>query len=222
MCGRYTLINPKKIKKRFETENEVKEFEKSYNIAPSMYLPTITRSSPNKITFMKWGFVPEWSKGKYFSMINIRDDTLKNKVYFQNKLQNNRCLVPADGFFEWKRVKTRRGVDKIPYYIYLKNNPLFSFAGIYNKLKDAEGKEIYTFAIITTKPNHLVKDIHDRMPVILEKKDEDRWLENTNDFNIYFPLLNPYPPAKMEAHIVSAKVNSPRNDSSDIIDNINS
>jgi putative SOS response-associated peptidase YedK len=217
MCGRYTLINPKKIKKRFDTENDAKEFDKSYNIAPSMYLPTITKNSPNKIIFMRWGFVPDWSKGKKFSMINIRDDTLKTKIYFQNKLHTNRCLVPADGFFEWKRVKTKRGVDKIPYYIYIKNNPLFSFAGIYNKLHDAEGKDIHTFAIVTAKPNHLVKDIHDRMPVILERKDEDRWLKDTNDVNNYFPLLRPYPPAKMEAHKISLKVNSPSNDSPDII-----
>ena len=83
MCGRYTLINPQNLKRRYKTENKVKELDPSFNIAPSMYLPTITRNSPNKVTYMKWGFVPEWSKGNSFSMINIRDDTLKTKIYFQ-------------------------------------------------------------------------------------------------------------------------------------------
>ena len=218
MCGRYTLINPKRIKKRFKAKNKMEPQDPSFNIAPGMYLPTITRNSPNKITFMRWGFVPGWNKNKSFFMMNVRDDTIKSKIYFQNKIKTNRCLVPTDGFFEWKKKKTSRGIDKIPYYIYLKDNPLFSFAGIYNKRSDAEGNDIFTFAIITTKPNHLVKEIHDRMPVILDKKDENRWLDekNTNPNNLQ-SMLTSYPPGKMDAHIVSSQVNNPKNDSIKLI-----
>jgi putative SOS response-associated peptidase YedK len=217
MCGRYTLTQPKKIKSRFNTNNDIKSFNKSYNIAPSQYLPTIIKNSPKKITMMKWGFVPHWGKDKNFNLINIRSDTVQQKPYFKNILSKNRCLVPSDGFFEWKKIKVKGKEEKIPYYIHLKDKKLFSFAGIYNILKDAEGKEILTFAILTTKPNKLVKKIHNRMPVILKEEYEDKWLVKTTENKKLYKFLGPFPSKEMESYKISKKVNNPENDNSSIL-----
>ena len=217
MCGRYTLTQPKKIKSRFETSSDIENFDKSYNIAPSQYLPTITKNSPNQITMMKWGFVPHWGKDKNFNLINIRSDTVEEKPYFKNILTKNRCLVPSDGFFEWKKVKLEGKEEKIPYFIHLKGKKLFSFAGIYSSVKDAEGKEILTYAILTTKPNSLVKKIHNRMPVILKEESEQKWLDKKKEAKKLYELLKPYPSKDMESYKISKKVNNPVNDDPSII-----
>ncbi|MBN1168635.1 SOS response-associated peptidase [Candidatus Woesebacteria bacterium] len=218
MCGRYTLTQPEKLKKRFKTVNDIKKIEPSYNIAPAQYLPTITRNSPNKITMMKWGFVPHWGKDKKLSLINIRSETVKEKPYFKNILFKDRCLIPSDGFFEWKKIKLDEKEEKIPYYIRFKDHKIFSFAGIYIILKDAEGKEIFTFAILTTKPNSLVAKIHNRMPVILQEENEDLWLNSSASLNDLLKVLKPYSAKPMTAHKISKKVNSPRNDYPSILE----
>lgn len=217
MCGRYTLSNTD-LKKRFSTANNLSGLDPSYNITPGSFVPTITRSSPNNITKMHWGFVPEWSKDGKFSMINIRNDTLRDKPYFTGVMTKTRCLVPSDGFYEWKKTKAGGKVSKEPYYFFLKDNPLFSFAGIYNLRTDAEGKEIYTFAIITCEPNYLVGEVHNRMPVILDKKTEDLWLDSdSQNSDTLLKLLTSYPPAKMSAHKVSYLVSNSQKDGPELI-----
>jgi putative SOS response-associated peptidase YedK len=211
MCGRFTLGNPKKVQQRFNTANRTPLLEPSFNIAPSQTLPVITRNSPNRIIMMRWEFT--WSKNAKHGTINIRKETTKEKKYFQRILLTQRCIIPADGFYEWRTVNLEGKDEKYPFFIFLKNRPLFGFAGLYNKLIDAEGKPLYTFAILTCPPNSVVKEVHHRMPAILEEKDENSWLDTENkDLKRLHNIIKPYPSKSMKLHPVSKRVNNPRND----------
>ena len=216
MCGRFTLAKPEKVQKRFNTQNKMPLFEASYNISPSQTLPVITKNSPNRITMMKWGFM--WSKNAPHGPINIRKETTKEKKYFRRILLSQRCIIPADGFYEWKTINLEGKDEKYPFYFYLAGQKLFGFAGLYNKLTDAEGKPLYTFAILTCPPNNKIKKVHKRMPVILRKKDEAVWLDPENkDFDRLFNMLKPYPSGKIKMNPVSRRVNNPRNDDENLI-----
>jgi putative SOS response-associated peptidase YedK len=141
------------------------------------------------------------------------------KKYFQKILLTQRCIIPADGFYEWRTVNLEGKDEKYPFFIYLKNRPLFGFAGLYNKLEDAEGKPLYTFAILTCPPNSIVKEVHHRMPAILEEKDENSWLDTENkDLKGLHKIIKPYPSKRMSLHPVSKRVNSPRNDDEKLIE----
>jgi len=219
MCGRFTLGSPQKIKARFKTSNKTPLIDPSYNITPSQTIPVITRNSPNKITMMRWGFV--WSKDAKHGTINIRKETTKEKKYFERILTNQRCIIPSDGFYEWRTVNLEGKDEKYPFFIYLKGKKLFGFAGLYNKLIDAEGKPLYTFAILTCPPNTVVKKVHHRMPAILEEKDENSWLDPENkDFEKLYKLIKSYPSSQMKLHPVSKRVNNPSNDDSKLIQSI--
>lgn len=195
-------------------------FEKSYNITPSTYNPVIIRNSPNKAVMMKWGFIPAWSKDRKFSLINIRMETLNEKAYFKNILLKNRCLIPADGFYEWKKLDLEGKEEKVPYYFQLEKKGLFSFAGLYSKLTDAEGKDLFTYAIITCHPNSTMKNIHNRMPVIFASGDEDVWLNpDEHSLEKLQNLLLPFS-GKMLLHPVSYRVNNPANDDKRLIENV--
>lgn len=150
--------------------------------------------------------------------INIRSESTKEKPYFKHLLLSKRCLIVADSFYEWGMVNLEGKEEKYPFNFYLSDRKLFGFAGIYNSLTDAEGKKHYSCAILTTAPNKLVKQIHNRMPVIIDEKDEEKWLDPENkDFEKLFKLLKPYPKTKMKMHIVSKRVNSPVNDDKNLI-----
>jgi putative SOS response-associated peptidase YedK len=217
MCGRYTLTSITGFKKRYGLLDKIPGFDESYNISPSTYNPVIIGNSPNKIVMMKWGFIPGWSKDKKFSLINIRRESIKEKPYFKNILGGFRCLIPADGFYEWKRIKLENVEEKIPYFFHLHDRKIFSFAGLYSKISDAEGKAIYTYAIITCPPNTVMSEVHNRMPVILNEKDEDCWLDpkikdndKLNSFLVPFPsTLNLYP--------VGRGINDPANDNNSLV-----
>lgn len=219
MCGRYTLGNAN-LKKRFGILSEVPEFEKSYNISPSTYNPVIIKKSPKKVLMMKWGFVPEWSKNLKFSLINIRKETIKENKYFNNKLMSSRCLIPADGFYEWKKIKLEKTEEKIPYYFHLDGRKTFSFAGIYTKREDAEGKSVYTYAIITCPPNNVMENIHNRMPVILKEEDENAWLDLEGKAKDPECLLVPFT-GQLKTYPVGRGVNNPANDDENLIRKIN-
>lgn len=219
MCGRYSLGNVN-LKKRFGTLSETPEYDKSYNISPSSYNPVIIRNSQTKIVMMKWGFVPEWSKDPKFSLINIRKETIKDNKYFNNKLMSSRCLIPAYGFYEWKKIKLEKTEEKIPYFFHLDGRKIFSFAGIYTKREDVEGKLIYTYAIITCPPNGVMEKIHNRMPVILNEKDEDAWLDpernDTNPECLLVPFFG-----RLKTYPVGRGVNNPANDDEGLLRKIN-
>jgi putative SOS response-associated peptidase YedK len=215
MCGRYSLVYIDELPYRFDA-NPDEELNVHYNVAPGLIMPVITRNSPNKIVLMKWGLVPSWSKDlkSAYKMINARAEGISEKPAFRKAIRYQRCLIPASGFYEWKKA----GDDKVPYYIQVKGVELFAFAGLYETWKDVEGKEFKTYAIITTEPNSLMEPIHNRMPVILHKKDEGMWLDKeVTDSEQVLPLLKPYPAKDMTAYVVSKAVNSPRNDTDKVI-----
>lgn len=214
MCGRFSLELDDTFYPRYEIGNII-EIQPNFNITPSSFIPVIVKNSPKKVVKMKWGFLPTWSK---YPMINTRAETINQKLYFKEAFIKHRCLIPATGFYEWKKTP----VEKIPYYIHLKTNEYFSFAGIYTISKDIKGKEIYTCSIVTTKPNKLMEDIHDRMPVILTKQEEEIWVDKEmEDEKTLLELLDPYPADLMEAYGVSIRVNSPKNNDRELIQPLN-
>ena len=218
MCGRYSLFDPDKMYDRFSIVNRQLSIgiEPHYNITPGNMLPVVVKHSPNQIELMKWGLVPHWSiepRVKY-STINARAETVTLSSVYREPFKTKRCLVPANGFFEWKQTAS----VKVPYFIHLKHEPMFAFAGLYDVWTDAEGKEFKSFAIITTTPNDLMQPIHTRMPVILRKADEEAWISpGETDIDKLLHLLKPYPSEQMEAYPVSTAVNRPMNDDPDVI-----
>lgn len=218
MCGRFSLELNETFYPRYEITNRI-EIRPNYNVAPYSFIPVIVKKSPKKVIEMKWGFIPSWSKdfSTKYAMINTRAETIDEKPYFKTAFNQTRCLIPATGFYEWKD----QGKEKIPFYIHLKNNSYFSFAGIYSVLKNDKGEDIFTCSIITTKPNELMENIHDRMPVILSKNEEETWLDETiEDEYSLKSLLDPYPSDELEAYRVSKDVNSPRNNGEELLKRI--
>ena len=208
MCGRYSLTNTTGLDERFNAEYPDEGIRPRYNAAPSQKMVIIPQSTPHHMQLALWGFPISWIKDRPEGLINIRAETISEKPSFKKYLKEGRCLILADGFYEWKKIDTK---TKQPYRITLKDEKPFAFAGVY---KEAEGK--LRFAIITTTPNSLMKDIHNRMPVILEKKEEQEWLMGPQNKAIE-DMLSDYPPASMKAYAVSKLVNTPMNDTPQII-----
>ena len=180
-------------------------------------MPVVVGDGERHVEMMRWGLVPFWAKDEKigYKMINARAETLSVKPSFRKALSLQRCIVPAGGFFEWKQVDK----EKIPYYIFLKNKHLFGFAGLYDIWRNKEGKELKTYTIITTEPNALVEPIHNRMPAILEKQDEETWLNpDVTEPVRLVKLLHPYPTDEMDAYPVSRLVNVPANDTKEVIE----
>lgn len=222
MCGRYTILHSKELLRRFKVKKKPKEpLRDNYNVAPQQTLPVITNHGQgNEIELMRWGLIPVWAKDESMSykMINARAETILEKPTWKRPFKTQRCLIPASGFYEWQK----DGKSKVPYYIHLKQDEIFSFAGLYDIWHDAQKKEVRTYSIITTKPNSLMKDIHDRMPVILSKKDEDLWVhpEGEDSVGLLEDLLRPYDAKKMEAYIVDKAVNTPKNNFRELINKV--
>jgi len=213
MCGRYTqAAAPENLVFRFGLEDRGIKLKPRYNIAPGQQSPVvIEKASIKALTLMYWGLVPSWAKDPTIGnrMINARAETLTEKRSFKRLLPRKRCLVLADGFYEWR--KARHG--KIPMRYVLKDRELFSFAGLWDIWKQPYGEELRSFTIITTDANDLLKPVHDRMPVILLKEDEDKWLDpSLKDPAKLTSLLKSYPSDRMETYDVSTIVNSPMND----------
>lgn len=212
MCGRFAIDIQKPVfEKRFNVGQLEIQLTPHYNVSPGMFLPTVIRTSPNRAVLMKWGLVPHWSKdiNVKFSNINARAETITSSPAYRFSFQKQRCLIPAIGFYEWAKLDDG---TKWPYFFSLKSRPVFAFAGIWDRWKDAEDKEFLTCAIITCQANSVVGNIHPRMPVILPKKDEDVWLESTQNDSSLQSLLSPYDDRDMEGIRVSRRVNNPRYD----------
>ena len=213
MCGRYTqTADPAKLTQRFRLEPPNSDIIRRYNIAPTQNAPVIANDAPQRLRLMRWGLIPSWAKDETIGnrMINARAETLAEKPSFKKPLERRRCLVLADGFYEWRKVAARA---KIPVRIVLKSREPFAFAGLWDVWRDPEEHDIPTFAIITTAANELLEPIHDRMPVILRPEDEEKWLDpKPTDPVKLNPFLKPYPAEEMESYDVSPIVNSPRND----------
>lgn len=208
MCGRFTLTFDSIIlSDRFAVS--FNDWNPRYNIAPSQYCPIIfMENEKRKLEMMCWGLIPHWSKDKKtgFSLINARLETVTIKPSFKELFLTKRCLVAADGFYEWK--KTASG--KIPYRITLKSGEPFAFAGLWDEWHGEKGEEIKSFTILTKESNSLINQLHDRMPVILKKENEELWLR-AGQAKTEEALLQ-YPVNEMRSYIVSSTVNSWKND----------
>ncbi len=222
MCGRFTLFTDiEEIKDRFDIQGSFdEEYQFSYNIAPSQsVLSVINDGAKNRLGYLRWGLIPYWAKDEKvgYKMINARAETIAEKASFRNAYKKKRCLIIADSFYEWKKTPER----KIPMRIKLKNHAPFGMAGIWESWKSPEGISVYSCSVITTVPNELMTSIHDRMPVILKQEDEKDWLNPTNNDPAYLQqYLKSFDSEQMEAFEVSTDVNSTKNNSSNLIQQI--
>ena len=215
MCGRFSLTaNEAELNLRFELEGGDAPYVPRYNGAPTQMLAVITGENPHKLSYQRWGLIPPWAKDISIGnkMINARAETITEKPSFRTPLFSKRCLVPADGFYEWQQDD-----GKQPFRIFVKDNPIFSMAGLWERWKSPEGNVIESFNIITTEANSFMKSIHNRMPVILRREDEKTWLASKDSAEI-LSLLKPYAPEEMDAYPVSKLVNSARIDIRDVWD----
>jgi putative SOS response-associated peptidase YedK len=207
MCGRYTMFtDATALAARFHAYLPPRLLAPSYNAAPAQGLPTILNANPYVITISAWGFRPEWADWRAITpVINARAETVATKPYFQQAFRTKRCLVLADGFYEWRRT----GAGKVPYHVALKTGEPFAFAGLWSLGQDGQRRPWSTFAIITTTANRLVTQIHPRMPVILHPEDEATWLSPEASLAQVQACLKPFPAHLLRLTQVSAKVNAP-------------
>ena len=222
MCGRFTLIQIIGLELRFMAVFEYEDVlrldadtpaaftEPRYNIAPTQQtLAVVNQSGARVIKPMRWGLIPSWAKqGQKLPLnINARDDSLVTAGSWKTPFRRMRCLIPADGFYEWTGPRNNR----TPYFIHRKDGELFAFAGIYDVRRDPSNGDTHaSCAIVTTKPNALLKTIHDRMPAILDARAEEQWLDpRFTDADGLLALVRPYPPEQMEAYPVGREVNPP-------------
>ncbi|MBC8120901.1 MAG: SOS response-associated peptidase [Gemmatimonadaceae bacterium] len=219
MCGRFTLSqSPEAIAEAFAL-TAPPAVEPRYNIAPTQDVLTVRATAEGRSAIaVRWGLVPSWSKDPAIGarMINARAETVAEKPSFRSALRSRRCLVVADGFYEWKKVEGK----KQPYHIRLVDSEVFAFAGLWERSGKA-GEELETCTIITTAANELMIGIHERMPVILETADYERWLDpGEQQAEAVLPLLHPYSSSKMVAFPVSTLVNSPSQDKPELINSL--
>ena len=210
MCGRYTIIDLSRFTDLFPWIRQPETpAPPRYNVCPSQEVPVVVNSAPPKIDFAQWGLVPSWGSASVRPMINARAETLASKRTFKDALRKRRCLLPADGFYEWKTTPTG---ERCPVYFRLKSGKPFAFAALWEASR-VGGELAKTCTIITTNSNQLVEPIHDRMPVILIEEDYRRWLEAAEkEPDDLLSMLKPFPAEAMEAVEVSRAVNSPKNE----------
>jgi putative SOS response-associated peptidase YedK len=221
MCGRFTLkADIETIAKVFHVKPSlaVSEITPRYNIAPSQEVISILRNGASHLEPLHWGLIPSWAKDETIGnkMINARAETLAEKPSFKRLLRSKRCLVVADGFYEWR--KEAGSKTKTPMYITLKSGQPFAFAGLWDLWNNPDGQQIRSCTIITTQPNALMESIHDRMPVILSPDASEQWLETSlHDEHELSSLLVPYPAEEMTARAISRLVNDPRREGAELI-----
>lgn len=211
MCGRYSLIaDLGELARRFEFDGDWLAFESTYNVAPTHNVLTVVGGDTRRAGYMRWGLIPRWAKDAKIGsrMINARAETVAEKPSFRDSLKRRRCLVLADGFYEWQRDdKAKR-----PMRVVMRSGEPFAFAGIWSVWKDPEGNRVATCAIITTTASDLLMPIHDRMPVVLPRELEKFWLDPAiEDPAAITNVLTPAPNDAMKAYEVSTLVNSVAN-----------
>ncbi len=217
MCGRYTLgREPDSLLDYFHLHGEVPVYHLSYNIAPSQTVPVIVQdvNHNRECRLMRWGLVPHWAKqvDTRFRMINARCETVAQKPAYRDAFRSSRCLVPADGFYEWQQTAD----GKQPFYIYKSDNALFAMAGVWSKWQSTDN-QLLTFSILTTPANTFMQSIHERMPVILSEPDYDAWLDPQTNQQVLLDMLQAHKQVELAMHPVSKAVNSPDNDTKSLI-----
>jgi putative SOS response-associated peptidase YedK len=217
MCGRFTLtadINT--LEATFPWLNIPEQHTPRYNIAPTQPIAVVPNDGKNRLDYFIWGLIPSWAKDPSIGsrMINARAETVHEKPSFRSAFKRRRCLILADGFYEWRKIKPERGKEyKVPTYIKLNSGQPFAFAGLWEDWHNGDGSQILSCTIITTRPNAMMADIHNRMPVILAEKDYSTWLQSHEaEPEPLKALLVPYPADQMKAYPVSTTVNNPVND----------
>ncbi|MEW6050467.1 MAG: SOS response-associated peptidase [Candidatus Zixiibacteriota bacterium] len=214
MCGRYTLASAIKAwEERFQLNFGDHLTAPRFNVTPGQSAPVIVQGNRREVRSMRWRLVPHWSKDETIGnkMINARSETLAEKPSFRRPLERTRCLVPADGFYEWRLKPSGKG--KVPVRFVLKNGEPFAFAGLFDQWMGPDDLVLESFTIITTSPNELAAKVHNRMPVILPRDSENLWLtREAADLTGLTTLLRPYPAEQMDFYEVSSVVNSPAND----------
>jgi putative SOS response-associated peptidase YedK len=214
MCGRFTLFEPDKVLSREFGVSGAPPLSPRYNIAPSQSVAAVRpvpEGSGRELALLRWGLIPSWSKDPAIGnrLINARAETAREKPSFRNAFKRRRCLIPANGFYEWQRLE--RG--KRPYFVRMRDERVFAFAGLWDRWESPDEGAVETCTILTTSANAVLAPIHDRMPVILPPGEYDRWLDpSLKDPDSLTPLLVPFPPEKMLAYPVSPRVNAPSAD----------
>ena len=223
MCGRFTLtVDPGQLQDAFPWVDFPENITQRYNIAPSQPVAVVPNDGQNRMDFYNWGLIPFWAKDPKIGnrMINARSETIAEKPSFRSSFKYKRCLILADGFYEWKNEPG--STSKTPYFIHMKDRQPFAFAGLWDIWHSKDGSEIRTCTIITTEPNQLLQEIHNRMPVILSPDDFDLWLDTSaQNATAVQHLLRPYPGDEMRYYPVSTYVNSPYNDGPGCIEPLN-
>ncbi len=214
MCGRYRLSRRKQlIQEYFDTDDGV-DWEPRYNIAPSQSVGIIRqgRAKPERhFSLARWGLIPYWAKDPSigYKLINARSETVTSKPSFREAFESRRCLIPADGFYEWKRAEK----VKQPFHFGLRDDSLFAFAGLWDRWRDPSGQVVESCSILTTAPNSLLADVHDRMPVILSPEHYDLWVDpGFKGTAALKEMLSPFDAKLMKRYPVSTRVNFVKND----------
>lgn len=221
MCGRFALYaDYEALLERFEIEEAALDqasYEENYNVAPSQQIVAVINDGErNRLGTLRWGLIPSWAKDEKigYKMINARAETAAEKPSFRHAFKKKRCLIPANAFYEWKKEQD----GKTPMLIHLEGDELFAFAGLWESWESPEGEVVHSCTILTTQPNAVMADIHDRMPVILEKEAEKTWLDpNVQDPELLQKLIKPYEAEVLEVYEVSSAVNSPKNKGQELI-----
>jgi len=214
MCGRFTLRNPHLLQRELFQLADIPALPARFNIAPTQQIAAI-RQLPDQprreLALLHWGLIPSWAKDPKIgnTLINGRSETAATKPAFRSAFKSRRCLIPADGFYEWQRTPD----GKRPYYIHRRDGQPFAFAGLWDRWHNPDDGATESATILTTSPNDLMRPIHDRMPVILPADEYTKWLDpEVKDAKLLEPLLKPCDPADWEAIGVSTYVNTPRHD----------
>lgn len=214
MCGRFTLtIDPSELKETFANYTFPSRFSPRFNIAPTQPVLAIPNDNKNTADFFLWGLIPSWAKDPTIAnkLINARGETIAEKPSFRGSFKYKRCIIPADGFYEWKAQAGEK--TKIPHFIHMKDRQPFALAGLWDEWNSPDGSSIRTCTIITTQPNELMSTLHNRMPVILDAMDYNRWLDPAPQTpENLLSLIKPFPADRMSAYPVSTMVNRPDND----------
>ena len=216
MCGRYTLtVDEAVVLERFDLQSSLAGHQPRFNIAPTQMAPVVLNETPRQLSVARWGLIPGWAKDPFIGarLINARAETLPEKPAFRAAFKRRRCLVIADGFYEWRK----DGATKTPMFIHLKSGKPFAFAGLWEMWKPPEGDAVRSCAIITTEPNELMATIHNRMPAILTREAERAWLDDSAGPVALMAMLQPFNSQQMEAYTVSQRVNRPANDDAALI-----
>jgi putative SOS response-associated peptidase YedK len=218
MCGRYAQrTDPKRLAKVFGVA-EATEVEPRYNIAPTQEVLAVHQTADGReMTFYKWGLVPSWAKDTSIGarLINARSETVEEKPAFRQAFKRRRCIIPADGFYEWQRT----GGMKQPFFFRMRDESPFGFAGLWERWEGNGSQAINSCAILTTEANEVLRPVHDRMPVILHPDDYELWLgADARELELVKEVLRPYPAEEMVGYPVSSSVNSPRNQGAELVE----